>query len=104
MKTYSVDDLSVILKKSKSSIYSDASRNPSVLPPILRIPGSKKLLFVGVEEWMERFTVVAIAPDPNQARLRLGAPTKRERLMRARLTCNNKSAGGTTLRGGGFDE
>lgn len=40
-----VDELAEILHKSPSSIRSDASRNRSALPPICRLPGTKRLLF-----------------------------------------------------------
>lgn len=41
----SVDQLAAFLHKSASSIRSDASRNPSALPPICRLPGNKRLLW-----------------------------------------------------------
>lgn len=49
-----VEQLSLLLHKSPSSIRSDASRNPAALPPICRLPGSKRLLWLmkDVREWM----------------------------------------------------
>ena len=85
MQTYTVDELSKVLRKSKSSIYADVCRNPSVLPPILRIPGSKKLLFVDVENWMSKYVVHPTERESEQKRRR-GAPTKRERLERGEAT------------------
>ena len=86
MKISTVSELSELLKKSTSSIYSDSIRNPSVLPPILRIPGSRKLLFVNVEEWMNKFVVVHQEQQEyrsqTEARHKSGAPTKRERLAK----------------------
>ena len=41
----SVEELSLLMHKSPSSIRSDASRNPSALPPICRLPGNKRLLW-----------------------------------------------------------
>jgi len=40
-----VDELAELLHKSPASIRSDASRNPSALPPICRLPGNKRLLW-----------------------------------------------------------
>lgn len=40
-----VEQLAVLVHKSVASIRSDASRNPSALPPICRLPGNKRLLF-----------------------------------------------------------
>jgi hypothetical protein len=49
-----VDELAEILHKSPSSIRSDASRNRNALPPICRLPGTKRLLFRAedVYEWI----------------------------------------------------
>ena len=49
-----VDELAEILHKSPSSIRSDASRNRSALPPICRLPGTKRLLFRAedVDAWI----------------------------------------------------
>jgi hypothetical protein len=41
----SVEELSLLMHKSPASIRSDASRNPSALPPICRLPGNKRLLW-----------------------------------------------------------
>jgi len=60
----SVDDLARIVHKSPASIRSDASRNPSALPPICRLPGNKRLLWrmEDVASWLagcvDRTTVV----------------------------------------------
>jgi hypothetical protein len=49
-----VEQLALLLHKSPASIRSDASRNPEALPPICRLPGTKRLLFrhVDVMEWL----------------------------------------------------
>lgn len=41
----SVEELATCLHKSVASIRSDASRNPDALPPICRLPGTKRLLW-----------------------------------------------------------
>ena len=40
----SVEQLSVCIHKSVASIRSDSTRNPQSLPPICRLPGTKRLL------------------------------------------------------------
>lgn len=45
MVLLSVEELSGLIHKTPSSIRSDASRNPSALPPICRLPGNKRLLW-----------------------------------------------------------
>lgn len=49
-----VDQLSHLIHKSPASIRSDASRNPSSLPPICRLPGNKRLLWLkeDVMKWL----------------------------------------------------
>ena len=49
-----VDQLSACLQKSVASIRSDATRNPQALPPICRLPGTKRLLWrlEDVETWL----------------------------------------------------
>ncbi|MEN1487355.1 DNA-binding protein, partial [Pseudomonas aeruginosa] len=50
-----VADLAAYLHKSVTSIRSDVSRNPRPLPPICRLPGTKRLLWrvEDVEKWLE---------------------------------------------------
>lgn len=40
-----VEQLGAILRKSPASVRADASRNPSALPPICRLPGNHRLLW-----------------------------------------------------------
>lgn len=49
-----VDQLASIIHKSPASVRSDASRNPGSLPPICRLPGSKRLLWrlEDVQRWL----------------------------------------------------
>lgn len=49
-----VEQLSEYLQKSVASIRSDATRNPQSLPPICRLPGTKRLLWrvEDVEQWL----------------------------------------------------
>lgn len=50
-----VKDLAEILKKSPSSVKSDLTRNPQSLPPSVRIPSSRRVLFRlhDVKQWLE---------------------------------------------------
>ncbi|WP_205200322.1 DNA-binding protein [Burkholderia sp. Cy-637] len=88
MKTLiSVEELSAYIRKTVSSIRSDATRNPQSLPPICRLPGTKRLLWrvEDVERWLEEhveshFIVEDVRPP--QARKR-GRPTKAEQVAQA---------------------
>jgi hypothetical protein len=60
-----VEQLASLIHKSPSSVRSDASRNPSVLPPICRIPGTKRLLWrvADVEVWLASFVNAPRTPS-----------------------------------------
>lgn len=47
-----VIQLSKLIHKSPSSIRSETVRNPKSLPPVLKIPNSRRILFYGYEEWL----------------------------------------------------
>lgn len=84
-----VDQLSVYLHKSVASIRSDASRNPQALPPICRLPGTKRLLWriEDVEQWLLEHVAsegtVASHAAVGSLRRR-GRPTKAEQIARQR--------------------
>lgn len=62
-----VEELATCLHKSVASIRSDASRNPDALPPICRLPGTKRLLWRAedVQQWLAQHVAgQAIAPQP----------------------------------------
>jgi hypothetical protein len=79
-----VNQLAEHLQKSVASIRSDATRNPQSLPPICRLPNTKRLLWRAedVERWIGLH--VAGADSPNVVELaspetrRRGRPTKAE--------------------------
>lgn len=93
MHAFSVDVLAVeqlakLIHKSPASIRSDASRNPSALPPICRLPGNKRLLWrlEDVEIWLAKYvdrSAIALSPysvemiEPTGTRKR-GRPRKTE--------------------------
>lgn len=85
-----VDQLAKCLHKSVASIRSDATRNPRSLPPICRLPGTKRLLWrvEDVEQWLAEHVeglAVELATVVNkQDQPRRGRPTKAEAVARQR--------------------
>jgi hypothetical protein len=78
-----VEQLAILIHKSPSSVRSDASRNPSALPPICRIPGTKRLLWrvADVEAWLASFVdaptpLPSIVVDATGAKRGRGRPRK----------------------------
>lgn len=79
-----VEQLAQVLHKTPSSVRSDASRNSKSLPPICRLPGSKRLLWRAedVRNWIASF--VEQSPETNvrpviaQTSGRRGRPRKTE--------------------------
>lgn len=90
-----VEQLSVCLHKSVASIRSDATRNPRSLPPLCRLPGTKRLLWRAedVERWLATFVTTSCSnppPIPLEAitPLRRGRPTKAMQVASARQKTN----------------
>ncbi|HCR1545796.1 TPA: DNA-binding protein [Pseudomonas aeruginosa] len=81
-----VDQLSTYLHKSVASIRSDVTRNPQALPPLCRLPGTKRLLWrvEDVERWLAEHVVVAAVAIPASAEPRRGRPTKAEQIAKQR--------------------
>ncbi|HCF3677929.1 DNA-binding protein [Pseudomonas aeruginosa] len=83
-----VDQLSIYLQKSVASIRSDVTRNPLALPPICRLPGTKRLLWrvEDVEQWLAEHVVSVdiIASTVPQEKTRRGRPSKAEQVSRQR--------------------
>lgn len=79
----SVEQLSACLHKSVASIRSDATRNPQSLPPICRLPGTKRLLWRAddVESWLAQHVLspvnVPVLPAASSPPRR-GRPRKTE--------------------------
>ena len=84
-----VEDLAELIHKSAASIRSDACRNPQALPPICRLPGTKRLLWrqEDVSHWLERHvSSLANSPTPGIPKApqrRRGRPTKAEQINRS---------------------
>lgn len=83
-----IDELSAYLQKSVASIRSDVSRNPHALPPICRLPGTKRLLWrvEDVEVWLARHVVVLDKTVPLVVPIssRRGRPSKSEQVAKQR--------------------
>ncbi|RST45845.1 DNA-binding protein, partial [Variovorax sp. DXTD-1] len=92
----SVEQLAAVLHKSPASIRSDASRKPASLPPICRLPETKRLLWrrPDVDAWLASFVGGKSAPSLVDSAQQLnvvstnkrGRPTKSEQVRRARGT------------------
>lgn len=95
-----IEQLSVYIHKSVASIRSDTIRNPTSLPPICRLPGTKRLLWRSedVEGWVAKHiqsnptetTAPAINNDPKR---KPGRPTKAEQIARQRQQAELSGAG-----------
>jgi len=83
-----VDQLSAFLQKSVASIRSDVTRNPQALPPICRLPGTKRLLWrvEDVEAWLEEHVVGSefAKSGKEHDRTRAGRPTKAAQIAKQR--------------------
>jgi hypothetical protein len=94
-----VEQLSSYLHKSIASIRSDATRNPQSLPPICRLPGTKRLLWrpEDVEHWLATHVEGASFPNAlpglKEQRSRRGRPTKSEQIARRRQHRNASQTG-----------
>lgn len=88
-----IELLAVRIHKSVNSIRSDVARNPRSLPPICRLPGTKRLLWreIDVEQWVAQFVekeparkVALVAEGAGSKR---GRPTKRQQLEAKQRSC-----------------
>ncbi|CAI06181.1 hypothetical protein ebA106 [Aromatoleum aromaticum EbN1] len=85
-----VDQLAQYLHKSIASIRSDATRNPRSLPPICRLPGTKRLLWrvEDVESWLAAHVASSAAQGALSVQVttqrRRGRPTKAEQMAQRR--------------------
>ena len=75
-RTWTIQDLVPIVKKTESTIRTDLCRRPHVLPPTLKVPGSRRVVFFGVEEWLSRHAATSVPPA------RPGRPTKAEQIAK----------------------
>lgn len=97
-----VEQLSQYIHKSVTSIRSDATRNPQSLPPICRLPGTKRLLWrlEDVERWLATYVnpqydsprVESQAVDSKE-QPRRGRPTKSMQVAMLRQSANQQLSG-----------
>ena len=89
-----VEQLAEYLRKSVASVRSDATRNPSSLPPICRLPGTKRLLWrrEDVDAWIAQHVQACLGAVTTQAATsgaRRGRPTKASQVAKQRLLREN---------------
>jgi len=82
-----LQQLAAVLHRPASTILSDRTRNPAAVPPAIRAPGTRRLLWreQDVERWLdthvEKREVEQL--EPGRPR-RVGRPTKAEQMQRAK--------------------
>lgn len=87
-----VELLSIQIHKSVTSIRSDSTRNPRSLPPICRLPGTKRLLWreSDVDLWVAQHVTSTVdcpidSKVADTAEVKRGRPTKRQQFASQRL-------------------
>ena len=57
IETLTIYQLAKILNKSPATIATEVSKNPDKLPPRLRLPGSRRVLWLktDVEDWINKY-------------------------------------------------
>lgn len=85
-KLLTVDDLAEILGRAPGTIKNQHSKTPSRLPPVCRIPGTKRLLWrrEDVERWLQQHVVQldVIASAALITKRKPGRPRKSEQIAR----------------------
>ena len=85
-----VEDLAKYLHKSVTTIRSDVSRNPQCLPPICRLPGTKRLLWrlEDVERWLAGYvtdpSLLGVEAQGRTFAAGRGRPTKAQQVAAQR--------------------
>lgn len=75
MQLVTVEELAALLRLSKSSIAHSIHNRPQSLPPIVRIPGTRRVLFRDVDKWLDSLT---LNPEPT--------PTAKPQPKRAKIS------------------
>lgn len=102
-----VEQLSEYLHKSVASIRCDATRKPYSLPPICRLPGTKRLLWrlEDVERWVVDHVDVGgqsgVVDGVTEVRPRRGRPTKVDQVAKRRGIVATMRQGASSLSGEG---
>jgi len=94
-----VDDLSDCIHKSVTSIRSDVTRNPLSLPPICRLPGTKRLLWRAedVERWLadhvSGFAMTAGTAATDEAiKAKPGRPIKAQQIKKQKIRLSSSGS------------
>src|SRR5450830_159562 len=97
-----VDDLSDCIHKSVTSIRSDVTRNPLSLPPICRLPGTKRLLWRAedVERWLadhvSGFAMTAGIATDEAIKAKPGRPTKAQQIKKQKIRSSSSGSQSST--------
>ena len=77
--------IGVLLHKTTATVWCDLSRAPERLPPPIRIPGTRKAL------WLESAVLAWLQERQVQAKPQRGRPTKRQQIDRATSAAAQKA-------------
>lgn len=97
-----VDDLSDCIHKSVTSIRSDVTRNPLSLPPICRLPGTKRLLWRAedVERWLadhvSGFAMTIGTATDEAIKVKPGRPTKTQQIKKQKIRSSSSGRQSST--------
>ncbi|MNL29396.1 hypothetical protein D3C87_1510770 [compost metagenome] len=97
-----VDDLSDCIHKSVTSIRSDVTRNPLSLPPICRLPGTKRLLWRAedVERWLadhvSGFAMTGGTATNEAIKAKPGRPTKAQQIKKQKIRLSSSGSQSST--------
>jgi len=83
---FTIEDLAKVLRRAPASLHSDLSRNPASVPPPIRIPGARRLLWdpAKVQDWLAGFATVPAPAKEEKTNRRRGRPTKAEQIAAER--------------------
>jgi hypothetical protein len=87
MQVLTIEQLSEVIHKSVTSIRSDRLRNPKSLPPSFTLPGSRRVLFKDVDQWIESLVSAQLkaSAQPEQQEIKTnkrGRPTIAQLMQR----------------------
>ncbi len=80
------EQLAPLLHKTVATVRSDSTRNPKALPPICRLPHTKRLLWriEDVEAWLAKHVDVEHKTSFTDFPRKRGRPTKAEQIAKLR--------------------
>lgn len=89
-----IPELAKIIRKSLESIRSDLCRAPHRLPPTVRLPSTRRVLFrrIDVEKWISGYVAVPAPVPPVPLVRRRGRPTKSEQISRGKAAAGRPAA------------